>query len=308
MVGFMEWLFFIIGIGMIIKVLLNFCHSLTILFAKTDFSEYGYNSWALVTGASDGLGLAISEFLASQGFNIILIGRNQEKLTKVSGQLKEKYPIQIKIIVKDFSVSSANPQTFFLDIKEQTKNLDVSILVNNVGSGAGANCFASLAEERVLWANAINLWPAVFLTKLYLPDMTLRKNRSAVINITSSLALVKLPKCSVYCASKGFMHSFSMIVAEEAKYLSSKNKGRLDVMSVLPSCIDTQMIKMREIKPLLVNPYDCAFWICKSIGSVSYTGGHWKHEYFYLLWTLFGSFSFQLINIFARLLKNKSFY
>mmetsp|Transcript_32643 Transcript_32643/g.32352 ORF Transcript_32643/g.32352 Transcript_32643/m.32352 type:complete len:125 (+) Transcript_32643:33-407(+) len=124
---------------MITKVLLNIYHFLKILLAKPDFSEYGNDSWALVTGASDGLGLAISEFLASQGFNIILIGRNQEKLIQVSTQLKEKYPVQIRNIIKDFSDSSKNPQKFFLDIKEQTKDLDVSILVNNVGCSFGYN-------------------------------------------------------------------------------------------------------------------------------------------------------------------------
>ena len=92
--------------------------------------------WALVTGASDGIGEAICHQLAASGINIVLVARSQEKIQKVAKDLKEKYNVNTIIYVYDFnSLNSPEAAQSFLDSLDfKTKNRDIGILVNNVGA------------------------------------------------------------------------------------------------------------------------------------------------------------------------------
>lgn len=87
----------------------------------------------MITGASDGIGKAYALELAKQGFNIALLVRNYNVSKALAEQLDKLNPgIQVKIILVDFSKSCSN-EYMFNDIYEQLKDLDIGILVNNVG-------------------------------------------------------------------------------------------------------------------------------------------------------------------------------
>ncbi|CAG9332705.1 unnamed protein product [Blepharisma stoltei] len=282
MLNFIEWLSFIIGVWTLVKIILDLFYTLKTFFAKTDFSLYGRGSWALVTGASDGIGLGFSEFLASQGFNIILIGRNPEKLKKLAQSIEEKFPIKTRCIIKDFSLSAKDPQNFFKDIKDQTRDLDVSILVNNIGYGPGPKVFNFLPSGEILNTMALNLWPIAFLSRLYMPDLVSRKQRSAIINLSSIISVMPFPRSAIYCGGKSFDHLFSLITAEEAKYLAKNNNTSIDVLSLRPGYVDTPLAQKIKVKPLLITVDQCVESACNSLGAVNYTSGHWKHQLFYL--------------------------
>ena len=89
-----------------------------------DLSRYGKGSWAVVTGASDGIGRALCEELALQGFNIVLIARNKEKLEKVAQELNVlNKDILTKIVIADFENSTK--EGFFDEIYSQIESLDI---------------------------------------------------------------------------------------------------------------------------------------------------------------------------------------
>jgi len=95
-------------------------------------SRYGVDSWALVTGGSDGIGKEFAVQLARRGFNIILVARNEEKLSAVRTEITTKFPnISVRIVIADFS-KCAEPG-FFERIESEVAGLDISILLNNVG-------------------------------------------------------------------------------------------------------------------------------------------------------------------------------
>mmetsp|Transcript_29302 Transcript_29302/g.29038 ORF Transcript_29302/g.29038 Transcript_29302/m.29038 type:complete len:169 (+) Transcript_29302:259-765(+) len=160
----------------------------------------------------------------------------------LSQNLEQNFPIKTKSIVKDFSLSSKNPQEFFQDIKSQTEGLDISVVVNNVGYGADG-LLHTVAEADLLNINSLNIWPVVYLTKLYIPDMLNRKNRSAIINLSSLLGTFPVPYGSCYSAGKSFISAFSLIAAEEARYLSGQKKTNIDVLTVTPGWVDTPLTK-----------------------------------------------------------------
>ena len=89
-----------------------------------------YGPWALVTGASTGIGRSISEQLAQQGLNLVAVARNQSKLEILKNDLEAKYDIQVKTISEDLSKPEASSE-----IAEQTVDIDIGLLVANAGIG-----------------------------------------------------------------------------------------------------------------------------------------------------------------------------
>lgn len=90
--------------------------------------------WALVTGASDGIGAEYCRQLAIEGFNIVLVSRTLSKLNAVNYQLKKLAPdVKTKIIIADFSVPEATKPKYFTDILDQVESLDISIVIANAG-------------------------------------------------------------------------------------------------------------------------------------------------------------------------------
>lgn len=239
---------------------------------------YGPKSWALITAPTDGIGLGFAEYLASKQFNIVLVGRNPEKLVKTSRYLEEKYKISAKCIVKDFSLGPANPIEFFSDLKQQTQGLDISLIVNNVGYGAASNYFHKVSVKDILNTNALNIWPIVFITRLYLEGLLNRKHKSAIINLSSISSIFPVPLYSCYSPGKSFDNVFSLVTNEEARYLS-KTKN-IDILSVRPGFVDTPMTRSSIKLPYLINTEECVVNSCKGIGKVNYTSGHWKHQYY----------------------------
>ena len=135
------WCYYIIGF----TLLALGCGKLYLLinellfFKEKDFQKrYGVNSWAVVTGASDGIGLGFVKYLSSKGFNVLLISRTESKLQDTIRNLNVTYPnLKYKYICADFTNSTET--SFFDKIFKEVENmsLDISICVNNVGALAG---------------------------------------------------------------------------------------------------------------------------------------------------------------------------
>ena len=137
-------------------------------------ARYG-GGWALVTGASDGIGKQYAHTLAKEGFDIVLMARDNEKLQKVAKEINNQYKVKTKVVVFDFS-KLATEESFRMlkDILSKDLPADVSILVNNVGV-----CKAGLFDRHTVWEIMrqvnVNINSQTYMTKILLPRLLARK-------------------------------------------------------------------------------------------------------------------------------------
>jgi short-subunit dehydrogenase len=191
------------------------------------------NKTALVTGASDGIGLEFSDILAARGYDLVLVARREDKLNEVSAKLSEKYGVNCTVMAADLSVPQA-AQTLFQRTCEQ--NLQIDFLVNNAGLlHNGVFTELSLAEqERMITVNVLAL---TSLSHLYANDMATRK-KGYILNLASLAAWMAIPNQNVYAATKAYVLSFTQALADEMK---AANNGVV-VSALCPGYTATKMM------------------------------------------------------------------
>lgn len=166
--------------------------------------------YALITGASAGLGYEFCKQFASHGYNLILVSRDIKRLVPLADELSEKFKISTKVISKDLSVLTAADEIYDELEKEY---ISVDIIVNN----AGFNVYGLFWETellRELQMIQLNLVSLTQLTKLFLPSM-IKRRFGRILNIGSTGSYVPGPLNAVYCATKAYVLSFSEAIAEE---------------------------------------------------------------------------------------------
>ncbi|WP_031530263.1 SDR family NAD(P)-dependent oxidoreductase [Dyadobacter crusticola] len=168
--------------------------------------------YTLITGASGGIGEAVAKKLAEKKHNLILVARNEEKLSALSKQLQETHGIDATFIAADLARPDAPFQIF-----EETKNRnwEVDLLVNNAGVGSGGE-FAALSLRSELDLLQLNNASLVAMTHLFMQPMRARK-AGTIINVASMAAFIPVPYMATYAASKVFVRSFTEAVTQECK-------------------------------------------------------------------------------------------
>lgn len=174
--------------------------------------EVSKNEYALITGASGGIGLELATIMASRGHNLILVARTREKLEDISRNLINHYGIDIKVFDKDLSLTNDRQQ--LIDALFEM-NLMVNILVNNAGFGDSGNFHQSDWEknERMI---QLNITALTHLTRSFLPMMVSNRN-GRILNVASIAGYLPGPLMSVYYASKAYVVSFSQALYYELK-------------------------------------------------------------------------------------------
>lgn len=168
--------------------------------------------WALVTGASAGIGKALAEELARSGTNLVLTARRRERLEELARQLRQAHKIDAKIFVADLADPSA-PEQLFQFTNEQ--GIEIELLINNAGFGAYGE-FETREIHRLTEMVQVNCAAVVHLTRLYLPAMIARR-RGDVLILSSTAAFQGVPYLSTYAATKAFDLLFAEGLAEEMK-------------------------------------------------------------------------------------------
>jgi len=158
-----------------------------------------YGPWAVVTGASEGIGRGYALELARQGLNVVIMSRSQDKLQKVANEIKEKYSREVRIIPVDFSGSFE----IYPQIAEKLQDLDIGVLVNNVGymHSPHPEFFAEIPEESHYQVVQTNCHPVVQMTHMLLPKMV-DKGRGIIVNISSAVQDFPAQMLSSCSASK----------------------------------------------------------------------------------------------------------
>ncbi len=169
--------------------------------------------YALVTGASSGIGEEFARQLAARGWSLILVARSQDRLEALRSELMFAHMgIDVLAIPLDLAAPHASAELFS---RTESARLDVNLLINNAGFGAFGE-FASIDRERQRAMIDLNVSALMELTYLYLQPMIFRRG-GGIINIASVAGFMPLPYCAVYAATKAFVRSFSEALHEEAR-------------------------------------------------------------------------------------------
>jgi uncharacterized protein len=166
------------------------------------------NEWALITGASSGIGLELARLFAADKFNVVLVARNKARLWELADELQRDHGIQTKVLVQDLSESGAAQK-----IVTAVADTPISLLVNNAGFGFyGPFAESDLAKQTSMMQ--VNMTALVELTYLFLKPM-LARSSGRILNVASTAAFQPGPWINVYYASKAFVHNFSYALADE---------------------------------------------------------------------------------------------
>jgi len=168
--------------------------------------------YALVTGASSGIGECFARALAARKWNLVLVARTEEKLSALAKELGSAHEIQVAPLPFDLSAPGAAGR---LAASLQERQVEVGLLVNNAGFGARGR-FHKLSLDRQSDMLRLNIHALMELTYCLLSPM-LDKRKGAVINVSSTAGFQPVPYTAVYSASKAFVTSFSMSLAEELR-------------------------------------------------------------------------------------------
>ncbi len=174
--------------------------------------EIGTSKFALITGASSGIGLAFCHLLADNGYNLVINSRSEKELKVVARDLEIKYKIIVKILPLDLS-NPESAESLYKNLTEE--NLDIEILINNAGFGA-SGYFNDLSLDLQTAMLNVNLITLTKLTHLFLQDM-LKKNKGKILNVASTAGYLPGPLMAVYYASKAYVLHFSQAVHSELK-------------------------------------------------------------------------------------------
>jgi short-subunit dehydrogenase len=168
--------------------------------------------WALVTGASAGIGEALAVELAAAGVNLVVTARRRERLEALALRLKAEHGIETRVLVADLEQAGA-PQSIFDATEGQGTAIDV--LVNNAGFGSYGEFYQCEANRQAAMVD-VNCRAVVHLTRLFLPRMNQRK-RGDVMIVASTASYQPVPYLATYAATKAFDRFLAEALAEEEK-------------------------------------------------------------------------------------------
>jgi uncharacterized protein len=170
------------------------------------------SKWALVTGASAGIGVALARELAAGGTNLVLTARRKGRLEELAKELSVKHDVVTEVFAADLADPSA-PENIFSFTQEG--GFEIALLINNAGFGRYGE-FSSVETQRLLDMVQVNCSAVVHLTRLYLPQMIARR-RGDVLILASTASFQAVPYISTYAATKAFDLLFAEGLAEEMK-------------------------------------------------------------------------------------------
>ncbi len=169
------------------------------------------DNFALITGASSGIGACFARALAARGMPLALVARSKDKLEALKNEIVAQHSLRIEVIEQDLSLEGAAER---LAAVLKQRGIAVDLLVNNAGFGAHGE-FWELPLDRQVKMLHLNIVTLTELTHLLLPAMVERR-QGGIINVSSTASFQPVPYTSVYSATKAYVTSFSLGLAEEA--------------------------------------------------------------------------------------------
>ncbi|KAF2748682.1 NAD(P)-binding protein [Sporormia fimetaria CBS 119925] len=289
------------GIFSVARPLFSFVRVLLSLFVLPgqSLSKFGpRGSWALITGASDGIGKEFALSLAAKGYNLILVSRTESKLFSLANEISTKYgpKISTKTLAMDFA---QNQDSDYARLKKLIDGLDISILVNNVGLSHSIPVpFVETDPKEMNDIIVINCMATLKVTQLVAPGMQSRK-RGLIMTMASFGGAFPTPLLATYSGSKAFLQQWSTALASELQPFG------VQVQCIQSHLVTTAMSKIRKSSLLVPNPKRFVRAVLSKIGrsggaqNIAFTSTpYWSHGLMHwFLSTFVGERSHTLVKI-----------
>ena len=188
---------------------------------------------ALITGASSGIGREFAHIHAANGGDLVIIARNEKKLTALKQELKNKYQTKAKVIVRDLTEADA-PAAIYKICKDS--GLRIDYLINNAGFG-GMGAFYQRDMQKDISMIKLNIIALTKLTRLFITDF-ISRNQGKILNVSSTASFVPGPFQAVYYATKAYVTFFSNAVSEELR------ETNVTVTNLMPGATKTNFGKI----------------------------------------------------------------
>lgn len=235
-----------------------------------------YGEWAVVTGASDGIGFAMAKEFVRKGLGVVLISRHSipegQQVSKLQGRMKEileKYPnAQVRVIEVDFTNFDAEARK---KVAAGLAGLNVGVLVNNVGqSYPFPMYFHELSDANVEQLMSVNVNSTTWMTRMVLPGMV-EKKKGAVINIASAAGIINSPLLTQYGAAKSY-------IAMMTRALHAEYEGRgISFQCQVPMFVTTKLAKLKHTTLFTCSEAAYARAAVAAIGYEPLISPYWSH-------------------------------
>lgn len=228
----------------------------TITASRKEELRKNYGTWAIVTGATSGIGLELSILLADAGFNLILNARNGEALVALHHRLLDTYGIEVKTVVADLGEEDGVQKVI-----EQAEGCEVGLLINNAGFGnSGYFDTNDISSHRAMIR--VNCEAVVALTH-YFSRKFKSKGSGGIIFLSSLVAFQGVPYAATYSATKAFVQSFAEALAFELKPFG------VDILSVAPGPVESGFAERANMRMNGMKPSEIAVPILNALGKTS---------------------------------------
>jgi len=245
------------------------------------------SGYAVITGASKGIGREYAYQLASKGFNLVLIARSKQLLQKDCNAIQLKY--NVKAIPLAFDFDCEFKEQSYTELSSFLENIDVSILVNNVGVLENGN-IGTMKIEILKKQILVNTAASTIMCRIVLPRMLIREGISAIVNIGSVCSDFSLLPFTQYGATKSFTEIMTSVMCLE-------HRGKIDMMCVKYGPVLTDMEPVWV--PGSISAESAARQSLSQLGYESIIYGHWAHELIGLLMKYFSP----IITVLGKCLK-----
>jgi len=188
--------------------------------------------YALITGASSGIGKAIAFELAKKKINLVLVARREKELNDVKSALMSQYDIDVVVKIVDVSNQEACVQ-----LHQSVQSYDIEMVINNAGFGK-VNYFTNIELAQELSMIDVNIVAVQILTKLFVQTM----KKGVILNVASMAGMLPTPLMATYAATKSYVLYFSRSVNYELK----KQQSPVRVLTLNPGPVDTEFAQVAE--------------------------------------------------------------
>jgi len=189
-----------------------------------------FGGWALITGASSGIGTDYAKILAKEGFDVVLTARSEASLKTLAEEIEKEYHVKTRIVLADLSKKDGARI-----IHDEVKDLDIGLLINNAGQG----WFGFLRDQGIEDIEnliQLNCTSMAVLTQLFVNTMRQRERASGIIITSSMGGHFVIPLCATYSSAKALVSHFGGAVSFE----ESLDGGKVHITVLEPGATATQ--------------------------------------------------------------------
>lgn len=229
-----------------------------------------YGPWAIVTGASAGIGTEFARQIAAKGLNIVLAARRAEKLETLATEFQKAHKIETRFVPLDLT-----PPGFETTLQEATADLEIGLLVNNAGA-AELGDFAENSLESELRIVDLNARAPMILSHLYAQKF-IEQGRGGIMILSSMLRLVGVFRYANYAATKGYDLLLAEGLAKEFRPQGA------DIIGVAPEFTESEYTSGMDVSKMpiqmpFIKDSDTGEHLASKVGNTDHASRSWFHE------------------------------